>query len=178
MGGIIQTPFNGGRKIKALQSYRTDLGNDFAYSNPNVHFQSNSYRLSFRAAPAKQLSSERAPLKQQNKVTLTAEIKPISKQRVITQMWISRFFLFSDLMRLESLHTPHTLTHPRALTRAHVHLHTRVASLEKGGSGKSSHLTLYWNSRSVRMEKQDSAKPTRLTCRLAKIETQRKREAI
>lgn len=128
-GGIIQTSFNGGRKIKALQSYRIELGNDFVYSSPKVHFQSNSYRLSLRSPPAKQLSSERAPLKQQNKVTLTAEIKPISKQRVITQMCISRVFLFSDLVRLESLYTPHTLTHPRTLTRARSH--TRGSSGER-----------------------------------------------
>lgn len=68
----------GGKRIKALQSYRIDLGNDFAYLSPNVHFQSNSYRLAFRAPPAKQPASERAPLKLRNKVTLTAKIKPFS----------------------------------------------------------------------------------------------------
>lgn len=104
------------KRIKALQSHRTDSGNDFACSSTNIHFQSNSYRWSFSPPTMKQLSSERAPLKQQNNTTVTAKIKAISKSRVITQMWISCLFPCSDLMRLENLCTPHI---PRT------HIHTR-----------------------------------------------------
>lgn len=103
--------------------------------------------------PPQQNSCQAKGLLSNSKITLTAKIKPISKQSVITQMRISRLFLFSDLTRLESLYTPHTPTHPHMLTHVHGHLHTRTTPLEKGSSSKSSHLTLYWNNRSVWMEK-------------------------
>lgn len=65
-------------------------------------------------------------------------------------MGISYSLLWPDLMRLERLHTPPTLTHPCT------HTSTHTAPLDKGGSRKSSHLTWYWSSRAVGMEKEGS----------------------
>lgn len=112
-----------------------------------LHFQSHSQDCPSDPL-AKQLPSERAVLKQQSKVSLTAQTKPISRQGAITQMGIFYSFLWPGLMRLERLYTPPTLTHPCTCTPTH------AAPLDKGGSSKSSHLTLYWSNRAVGMEKE------------------------
>lgn len=61
-------------------------------------------------------------------------------------------------MRLERLHTPPTLTHPCTRTPTH------TTPLDKGGSSKSSHLTLYWSHRAVGMEKRAAHSPRLQNC--------------
>lgn len=106
------------RIIKALQSYRTNSVNAFAYSTPNLPVQPNSWRLSSRGPStywAKQMT--RAPPTPRSKIILPAEIKPASKERVTTQTWISCFFLFlwpnEAGERVNTAYT-HTLPHSPA----------------------------------------------------------------